>query len=1003
MSELGLALRRYREAAGLSQEELAERAGLSARGVSDLERGLRRSPYPATLRRLADALGVPPVDRAALLAATRGRVTNRVPNEARASHAAIAPGAFLGARPAFQLSGRDRELADLIGANERALAGDGRLLLVSGEPGIGKTRLVQELTVHAGNRGCVIVTGRCYESQQRAAFYPILEVLASLHRQAPMMLRDSIPRRWPYLERLLPDIFAVSGPVASGVPSDEHQRMLRTVAAFVRACAAASPLVLVIDDVQWADRASLELLEHLVRYTHGEPVLLGATCRDLDGQPGHPVRRMVHDLHREGLVQQIHLQRLEPSATAALLSERLGAECLDTELAALIYGVAQGNPFFAIEVLQTLRDRGDVIRDGQRWVSRLAEPTAMPVPESVRESILERYARLDANTADVIDAASVLGPTFAIEDVAEVSGSDENLVEASLAESAKVGFVHLQSGPATPHEPGDNYAFVHPITHQVLLARIPRYRRRRLHLAAANALQQAPSTSRARVTDQIARHLLAADALVQALPYVVLAGEDAEAIFAHHEAAGHFRTAYRLAADLGDQRAQAVALFRLGCSLLTVGESEAALEHLEVAVRLHHTLEDVEGEGMALARIAQVYFARGEWDAGIERVPLLIQRLEERGPSRALALLYACLALVMVATPDERLAAAARASELGRRLGDEDILLQAEARRGFLLMSQGRLREARLVLEPILPRAEARRAYDALAMVCGVLSEVLKLTGDFAGYLELSNREGVWAEATGDTASLVGALAGVGEAQFLRGDWAAARATYQRAANQSRSLDAAWYRGFVQLGLGAIELAEGNWAAVDQQLAACLVENPRFGHHNRREHAQRLLAQRDVLASQPAAALARLEEVVAVEGDLHAGTLALKAWAWLEMGKLVPAAQAAAKAVELASERGNRLDLVEALLVHGRIAGAAGDPTTASRRLDEGLSLAQAMGFPYAEGRVRLARAEYEVRMRQTQTGYADLEAAMTIFRRLGAQPYLQQAVNLAAAVGAGV
>ncbi len=135
-----------------------------------------------------------------------------------------------------------------------------------------------------------------------------------------------------------------------------------------------------------------------------------------------------------------------------------------------------------------------------------------------------------------------------------------------------------------------------------------------------------------------------------------------------------------------------------------------------------------------------MYFARGSWDAGIERLPPLIERLEQRQPSRALGLLYACVAMVMPAQAAARLGAATRATELARALRDDDLLVQTEARHGFVLMLVGQLPEARRVVEAILPLAEARHAYDALAIISGVLGEVLKLQGDIRGYLVQSER-----------------------------------------------------------------------------------------------------------------------------------------------------------------------------------------------------------------------------------------------------------------------
>jgi tetratricopeptide (TPR) repeat protein len=341
------------------------------------------------------------------------------------------------------------------------------------------------------------------------------------------------------------------------------------------------------------------------------------------------------------------------------------------------------------------------------------------------------------------------------------------------------------------------------------------------------------------------------------------------------------------------------------------------------------------------------------------------------------------------AEPAVRIRAAARASDLARALGDDDLLVEAEANRGFVLMLAGRLPEARAALEAVLPLAEARRVSQALPMIIGALGEVTKLQGDIGAYLRLAQRAVSRAEESGDAVALVGALSGVAEAEFLLGDWAAARHSYERAASIGSGLDAAWYQGFVQLGLAALEIAQGRWTAAEHQLKACLVESPRLGHHNRREHAQRLLARRDLLANNPAAALARLRDVVRVEGEAHAGTQVLRAWALLASDDADAAAEIVARAIDLAQRQGNQLDLCEALLVRGQVEQQQNQLASALSSLADGLSLAQAMPNPYAEARLRYARAQVLAQRTELGPALQDLEHAQAILTRLGARPYL--------------
>jgi predicted ATPase/transcriptional regulator with XRE-family HTH domain len=354
-------LRRYRDVAGLTQEEFAQKAGLSVPTVSNLERGRSQTPYRATVRSLAGALELSPKDRAGFLATALG--TSPTPAAGsdgpatRTGHPVV-EGNFLGALPPRRLVGREAELGRVLGALDAVggEAGTGRLVLLAGEAGIGKTRLAQEVSVHAWERGFHVASGRCYEAQGGVPFYPFLEALGTLYEEAPEGARG----RWPYLERLLPDHFPSQPAAAPSGNQEELQKLLRAVNGFVRDTAATRPVALFIDDLHWADEASLDLLQHLARHTRADRVLLVGTYRDVEVRRGHPLRKAVRDLGREQLVERVAVRRLGREETAALVAGRLDGMDVSEEFAGLVYGHTEGNPFFTAEVLEALIERGNL-------------------------------------------------------------------------------------------------------------------------------------------------------------------------------------------------------------------------------------------------------------------------------------------------------------------------------------------------------------------------------------------------------------------------------------------------------------------------------------------------------------------------------------------------------------------------------------------------------------------------------------------------------------------
>ncbi len=587
-------LKRHRDAAGLTQEELAGRAGLGVRTVSNLERGINKAPYRSTIRRLADALELSEDARSELAASAR----HPMEHPSRGDRAAI-EGGFLGAVPTARLVARGEELGRILDALKATEGGSGRLVLLAGEPGIGKTRLAQEASVHAWERRFLVAAGRCYEAQSGVPFYPFLEALSTLHEGAPPEVREAIPERWPYLARLLPDHFP-SRIAGSSESREESQRLLRAVTGFVREVAAERPVALLLDDLHCADGASLDLLAHLSRHTRGDRVLLLGTYRDVEVGRRHPLRGTVGELGREQLVEKIGVRRLGPGETAALMSDRLDGTEVSGEFAGLVYGHTGGNPFFTVEVLKALIERGDLLRWEGRWVRKEIED--LSAPESVSEAISERVSRLNPKTQQILEEASVLGQVFGFEDLIAVAGLGEEEAEETLGEAEASGLVRTVR---------DRHAFDHALTQQTLYARLSPARRKRLHRSAGEGLEKLGEKVRQKRAAEISRHFVQGGSPGRALPYALLAGDEAQGAFAPGEAKRHYRGALELAERVGDGPAASQALEKLGGVLATTVRYDEALAALERAADAYSTRNDPESAVRVEARIAQTHFRRG--------------------------------------------------------------------------------------------------------------------------------------------------------------------------------------------------------------------------------------------------------------------------------------------------------------------------------------------------------------------------------------------------------
>ena len=325
LSTLGSLLRRYRSEAALTQEELAERAELSVRAISDLERGANTAPRPFTIRRLVDALDLSDADRAAL---HRAALTAADSTDSSASRLR---GRFLGSLPETNLIGRDPEVARIGSILDSVAEGKGHLLLVAGEPASGKTRLLQELTVHAGDRGFAILTGTCTPDDLNRLYHPILEAFAP-NRSVSLAGDVEAEKEWKAICDL-----------AAGTGTDVQ--VATALASSLTRTAQSVPVALVLDDLQWADPQTLSVLLALARSTGASRTLLAGAFSDTELTESNPtLAATLQRLSRDRLAQYITLRPLSLEETSALVAELMGQSDVSEEFAGFVYRRTKGSP-----------------------------------------------------------------------------------------------------------------------------------------------------------------------------------------------------------------------------------------------------------------------------------------------------------------------------------------------------------------------------------------------------------------------------------------------------------------------------------------------------------------------------------------------------------------------------------------------------------------------------------------------------------------------------------
>jgi tetratricopeptide (TPR) repeat protein/transcriptional regulator with XRE-family HTH domain len=961
----GELLRRYRKAAGLTQEELAERAGLSARGISDLERGIKAVPRKDTVQLLADALGLSPQERPLFEAARRRRPAVSHTRAGMATQ--TQPGVML---PPFV--GRTRELLLL----ERHLAGEGPpLLLVAGEPGMGKSRLLYEAAARADAHGWRVLAGGCQRRGGQEPYAPVLDALKGhLRRQAPAQQRTDL-RGCAWLVRLLPELAA--GPIEplprwTLSPEQERRLMFEAAGRYLENVAGAAGTLLVLDDLQWAEADALDLLTTLVRSAEAPLRVLGA-YRNSEVQPHDRLAVLLADLAPARLALQRTLAPLERREVEQLLDTLLDGVAGDrTMLAQRVARRAGGVPFFVLSYADGLR------------LSDTADATGT-VPADVAQSIRQRVAALPTAAQEVLVAAAVAGRVVLPRVLTAAVTQPEPAALAGLDAAC-----HARLLVQEEH----SYQFAHDLIREVVEADLGPARRLALHRRVAEALERQPGEQ---PVEQLAYHYARGGEQDRAVQYLEQAGDSAAKQAAHSAARGYYHEAVERLDGLGRITQAGRLRAKLGTVLVHVGHYDAALPVLERAAAAFHDDGDLESLGAVTAQMGRAHAFRGAQDEGIARITPLLGLLARSGPSPSLAALYMALYNLYFTSGRyrEALAASDQAADLARTMGDTRLLACATAYSADVLLSlNDRFGDALPLAEEAIPLLSQEGDLFFLYLARLAVAMVQAVRGEFHRSKLSFERLCQVAERYGDPGAVAFAMGRRAWVTFMSGDWHRAHEEIAQAVTVSHRARTSWWSGYPVLEWGRLCLAQGDWEAAASHLDEVSRAAERHRDIQALRRAAALLAELDVLQGRAAAARARLVPLLDRPGQPESTVtyfLPVLAWAYLDLGDVRQAADAVTQALARMRPAHMRTVLVDALRVQALVACRQEDWAGAAQALEEGISLARGMPYPYAEGRLLHVQGRLHLQSGEPEIAQARLEAALAIFRRLGARHDAEQ------------
>ncbi len=548
-----------------------------------------------------------------------------------------------------ELLGRDDEIARLEACLDRAVAGEGNLCLLTGEPGIGKTRLAEELSRRAAARGVAAVWGRCWDGGGAPAYWPWTRLLGQLltHVDRALLGPDL-----PLLGHILPELRA---PGAEPL-EDARFELYRAVAALLRQLAQAAPRLLVLDDLHAADLSSLLLLQFVARELKGARVLVVGTYRDrearLTPEVGAALARLARDADSQSLA------RLDREAVGSWL--RASAGEVAPRLQQLVYQATQGNPLFVDEVVRLLVSQGLIAGDA---------PSTLPIPYGVREAIRQHLQLVAPAAHELMEVAAVLGHEVELDLLAATTGRSPGEVAPLIAAATAAGLL-VDLG-------GGRHRFGHALIAEVLVRDLTASRRREIHLAAARALASLPAGDRVGARRaEIAHHLFEAGAVDEALDHASAAAAAFAAAGAFDEAAELLGRATALLATLPDRaRQRAELLLAQAAATMQAGHVRAGKNLCMEAAAIARRLDDPVLLGRAaLAHGSEVQIAHLDRDL-IGLLEESLAALREREPALGVRLMARLAAARTPSVdPAQEVALARKAITRARELGDATTL-----------------------------------------------------------------------------------------------------------------------------------------------------------------------------------------------------------------------------------------------------------------------------------------------------------------------------------------
>jgi len=584
-------------------------------------------------------------------------------------------------------------------AVDRAIQGEGGLVFLYGEAGIGKTRLARELRAYAHLRGVQVLYGRCPALFRMDGVPPYIlwkEVIKDyLETCTPEQLYRVVGFYPAEVAKLVPELnqkFKAIPQSFSISPEQEQNRLFEAVSQFVTNISKEAPLLVVLDDLQWTDPSSLLLLHYLARGVQKTPLLLLGAYRNTDIDAKHALTSVLTELNRERLLQSVSLKRMSLDDASEMIRQILEQDDIPTEFCRMVYAKTKGNPFFAEEVVKSLKEEEIIYREEDKW--KFKEISKIEFPETVKNVVKARIDRLDDECQNVLTLASFVGNDFTLEVIGALTGIEENRLLELMDKMLKTGLIKERE----IHGEGV-CSFADILVRDVVYEEVSLLKRKKLHGVVGDSLEKVYAKKIDEHFGELAYHFLESGDKDKALDYFLKAGEKATGIYANTEAASYFQSALRLLEEKeGELQERGRILERLGDIKKLVGDYADCMKNWNEALALWTRLLEKGKTAILHRKIANVLWDKmGDAEEAKEHHEACLKILETEPESVEKARLYHDMAYMNWRNGDyvKARVSAEKALTLAEKLNALEVVADACLDLGILHMFSGDYKKGR--------------------------------------------------------------------------------------------------------------------------------------------------------------------------------------------------------------------------------------------------------------------------------------------------------------------